>query len=141
MSEAQATSRCSESRCDGAHDKFRMLQALLLRDQLAAAKAQAQAATAETATLQQLLDSERAAAAGERQQLEAEKQQLETNRQRCKAYQRLLEAEWKAPRVAIAEQCAAVEAAQRQAEADAKAARTELSSFKAQVPGMWLSAF
>jgi hypothetical protein len=108
--------------------------AAALRGQLAEAQAQAQAAVTETAILQQQLDSERAAAADERRQLEAKQQRLEAER-------RLLEADREAASTAAAERCAAAEAAQRRAEADAEAARMELSSFEAQVPCMWLSAF
>ena len=129
MSEARKTSCCSKPQCDGAYD---MLQALLLRDQLASAKAQAQAANAEAATLQQVLDSERAAVAGVQRQLVAVWQLLQGER-------RLLKADREAAHAAAAHQSAAAEAAQRKAEADAT--RAELSSLKAQVHSMWLSTF
>ena len=87
---------------------------------------QAQAATAETATVQRLLDSEllkQAAAAGREQQLEAE--------------QRRLEAAW----AAAMDQCASAEAARRQAEADADAACGKVGSFLAEVHSTWLNMF
>jgi chromosome segregation ATPase len=86
-------------------------EAATLQQQLA----EAQAATAEAATLQQQLDAERTAAAGMRRQLEAG------------------EAERTATRKAAARQCATAEAAQQRAEADARAARAELAAGKAEV--------
>ena len=100
-----------------------MSQALLLQDQLAAAEAQAQA---QAATLQQVLDSERASAACEQLQLEAKRRLLEAERH-------VLEPDLEAARTVGVEQCAAAGAAQRQAEADAEAVRAELGSFTAQV--------
>ena len=86
-----------------------------LRQQLAEAQAQLQAATTQLATLQQQLDAERTAAAGMRRQLEAG------------------EAERNATRRAAAKQCAAAEAAQQRAEAGARDARAELAAGKAEV--------
>jgi hypothetical protein len=102
------------------------LDAAALREQLAAAQARAQVAAAENATLQQRLDSEATAAAGKRQQLEAQLQRQEAD-------QRQLETNQEAAQAAAAEHYAAVEAGQKRAVADAKAARAELDFLKAQV--------
>jgi hypothetical protein len=101
---------------------FCLLQALetfapdaaALRGQLAEAKQQAQEATAKAATLQQLLDSERAAAAEEVQQLEA-------------AFQRNM---LRRATFCLVEDA---EIAQQQAESDAGEARAELESHRTQV--------
>ena len=96
-------------------DEAAAADAVQLRQQLAEAQAQLQAATTQAATLQRQLDSERTAAAGVRRQMEAG------------------EAERTATRKAAARQCAAAEAAQQRAEADARAARAELAAGIAEV--------
>lgn len=91
-----------------------MSQAPLLRDQLAAAEAQAQEATTNAAALQRLLDSERAAAAEEVQQLEAA---LQRNMLRRATFCLVEDAEL----------------AQQLAESDASEACAELESHRTQV--------
>ena len=91
-------------------------EAAALRGQLEEAIQQAQEAATEAATLQQLLDLERAAAAGKQRQLEVEQQQLEAALQR-----NLL----RRANFSLVEDA---EAAQQQAEADASEARAELES-------------
>jgi chromosome segregation ATPase len=86
--------------------------AAVLHDQLAEAQAQAQAAAAENATLQQLLDSERASMADGWQELEAAQE---------------------AQQAAAAEYWETWQARLGQMEADAAAARAELNVFRAQV--------
>ena len=91
-----------------------MSQALLLRDQLAAAEGQAQAQAVKAAALQRQLDSERAAAAEEVQQLEAA---LQRNMLRRATFCLVEDAEL----------------AQHLAESDASEARAELESHRTQV--------
>jgi hypothetical protein len=90
------------------------LQLALLRAQNAALQEKARAATTQAATLQRLLDSERAATAGVRRLVE-EKQVAAASH--CSA----------------ATRCAAREAARQVAEADARDARAQLASAKAEV--------
>ena len=89
-------------------------EAAALRGQLEVAEQQAQAATTEAATLQQLLDSERAAAAEEMQQLEATLQRNMLKR----------------ANLCLVEDA---EVAQQRAESDAEEARAELEAHRTQV--------
>ena len=90
------------------------LQLALLWAQNAALQEKARAATAQAATLQRLLDSERAATAGVRRLVEEKQVAAASHR-------------------SAARRCAAREAAQQVAEADARDARAQLASAKAEV--------
>ena len=87
-------------------------EAATLQRQLAESQAQVQAATAEAAALQRQLEYERAAALGVQRQLGEERDTTRT---------------------AAARQCAAAEAAQQRAEAHAADAGAQLGTLKAQV--------
>ena len=86
-----------------------------LRQQLAEARAQAQTATEEAATLQRQLDSARTATAARKRQLVEEREAA------------------RAAAATDAMRCAAAKAALQRAEAAAKDARTELAAVKAEV--------